>query len=76
MLSIAVAPGATMDYLANTIFYGNLFSQDLIMVLLLPNLTWVNFWCIVFCHESMWGFCLIFSSLPSFQGFVPYMSMQ
>ena len=76
VVTIAIAPSATMDYLANTVFFGNLFSQDLIMLMLLPNVTWLNFWCVVFCHVCMWGFCFLFSCIPAFQGFVPTMSMQ
>lgn len=76
VITISIAPSATMDYLANTVFFGNLFSQDLIMLMLLPNITWLNFWCVVFCHVCMWGFCFLFSCIPTFQGFVPTMSMQ
>lgn len=64
------------DYLANTVFFSNLCTQDIIMLMLLPNITWLNFWAILFCHVAMWLLSFICSSVMSLSGFVPYMSMQ
>ena len=74
--TVFISPSAGYDYLANTVYFANLFSQDLIILVLMPSITWLNFWCVVFCHVAMWLLCLICSSVMSLSGFVPYMSMQ
>ena len=74
--TVFISPSAGYDYLANTVYFANLFSQDLIILVLMPSITWLNFWCVVFCHVAMWLLCLIGSSVMSLSGFVPYMSMQ
>lgn len=64
------------DSFTNTIFFANLLAQDLIICLLLPNITWLNFWAVLLCHFLMWLVCFICSSVKALSGFVPYMSMQ
>lgn len=71
-----ISPYASYDYLANTVFYYNLFAQDLAMIFFLPNITWLNVWMIIIAHACIWGAGIICSSLRSLSGFVPYMSMQ
>lgn len=66
----------TYDSFTNTIFFANLLAQDVIIFLLLPNVTWLNFGAVLLCHVLMWLVCFVCSSVKAFSGFVPYMSMQ
>ena len=64
------------DSITNTVFFSNLLSQDLLIFLLLPNITWLNVWAVLLCHVLMWLVCFVCSSVKGLSGFVPYMSMQ
>ena len=64
------------DAITNTVFFANLLSQDLLIFLLLPNITWLNVWAVLLCHALMWLVCFVCSSVTGLSGFVPYMSMQ
>ena len=76
LLVLLGLPNASKDEYAEVIFTANLFTQDLIMLVLLPNISWLNVGCLMFGHGGMWLLFYICSSIPSLSGFVPYMSMQ
>lgn len=69
-------PYASRDNYAEVIFSANLFTQDLIMLTLLPNITWLNVICLIFGHGGMWLLFYICSSVQSLSSLVPFMSIQ